>query len=114
MRCLIVDDSELSLEILQTKLAGRYDIVATNVPGNALKLARDTEPDLLFHHSRRVFLFGALTGRRRGLRFDAELLYVGALFHDMGLVPAYSSADQRFEPNSSPNQITPRRGCFVL
>lgn len=63
----------------------------------ATQLVRDTEPDLLFHHSRRVFLFGALTGQRRGLRFDAELLYVGALFHDMGLVPAYSSADDRFE-----------------
>ena len=63
----------------------------------ATQLVRDTEPDLLFHHSRRVFLFGALTGQRRGLRFDAELLYVGALFHDMGLVPAYGSADERFE-----------------
>jgi hypothetical protein len=63
----------------------------------ATQLVRDTEPDLLFHHSRRVFLFGALAGRRRGLRFDAELLYVGALFHDMGLVPAYSSASERFE-----------------
>ena len=63
----------------------------------ASQLVRDTEPDLLFHHSRRVFLFGALAGQRRGLRFDAELLYVGALFHDMGLMPAYSSADDRFE-----------------
>ena len=63
----------------------------------ATQLVRDTEPDLLFNHSRRVFLFGALTGQRRGLRFDAELLYVGALFHDMGLVPAHSSADERFE-----------------
>ncbi len=63
----------------------------------ASQLVRDTEPDLLFHHSRRVFLFGALTGQRRGLRFDAELLYVGALFHDMGLVPAYSSTGERFE-----------------
>ena len=63
----------------------------------ATQLVRDTEPDLLFHHSCRVFLFGALAGRRRGLRFDAELLYVGALFHDMGLVPPCSSAGERFE-----------------
>ena len=52
----------------------------------AAQLVRDTETDLLFHHSNRVFLFGALTGSRRGLRFDSELLYVGALFHDMGLM----------------------------
>ena len=80
----------------------RQTIAGIAIPDSSLaraatQLVRDTEPDLLFHHSRRVFLFGALTGQRRGLRFDAELLYVGALFHDMGLVPAYSSVDERFE-----------------
>jgi HD-GYP domain-containing protein (c-di-GMP phosphodiesterase class II) len=46
---------------------------------------RDAEDDLLFDHSRRVFLFGALQGRRRGLQPDLELLYAGAMFHDIGL-----------------------------
>jgi CheY-like chemotaxis protein len=46
-KILIVDDDELSLEILQSKLAERYDIVATNAPENALKLTRETEPDLI-------------------------------------------------------------------
>lgn len=63
----------------------------------ATELVRDTEPDLLYHHSRRVFLFGALTGERERLKYDPELLYVGAMFHDMGLVDAYSSATERFE-----------------
>lgn len=63
----------------------------------ATQLVRDTEDDLLYNHSRRVFLWGALTGNRRGLTYDAELLYVGAMFHDMGLTEAYSSADLRFE-----------------
>jgi HD domain len=58
---------------------------------------RDTEPALLFNHSSRVYYFGALAGQRRGLKFDAELLYAGAMFHDMGLVPAYSSVADRFE-----------------
>ena len=31
------------------------------------ELIRDKEPDLLYHHSRRVYLFGALTGQRKGL-----------------------------------------------
>jgi hypothetical protein len=61
------------------------------------ELVRDTESDLLYHHSRRVFLFGALTGKARGQAFDPELLYAGAMFHDMGLVPAYSSKTERFE-----------------
>ena len=51
------------------------------------ELVRDTEPPLLFHHSSRVYYWGALTGQRRGLRFDPELLYAGAMFHDMGLTP---------------------------
>jgi HD superfamily phosphodiesterase len=61
------------------------------------ELVRDTEPGLLFHHSSRVYYWGALTGKRRGLRFDSELLYAGAMFHDMGLTPAHASAHERFE-----------------
>src|SRR5437016_6595696 len=61
------------------------------------ELVRDTESPLLFHHSSRVYYWGALAGKRRRLRYDAELLYAGAMFHDMGLTPAHSSADERFE-----------------
>jgi hypothetical protein len=61
------------------------------------ELVRDTEPPLLFHHSSRVYYWGALTGKRRGLRFDPELLYAGAMFHDMGLTPKHASAHERFE-----------------
>jgi HD domain len=58
---------------------------------------RDAEPALLFNHSSRVYYFGALAGRRHGFKFDAELLYAGAMFHDIGLAPAYSSDANRFE-----------------
>lgn len=58
---------------------------------------RDTETQLLFHHSSRVYYFGALAGKRRQLRFDAELLYAGAMFHDLGLMPQHSSENERFE-----------------
>src|SRR5438270_1586229 len=61
------------------------------------ELVRDTESPLLFHHSSRVFYWGALTGLRRGLKFDAELLYAGAMFHDMGLTRRDSSPNERFE-----------------
>lgn len=77
-------------------------IAGIAIPDSALaheitELVRDTETDLLYHHSRRVFLFGALTGKARGLVYDPELLYAGAMFHDMGLVPGYSSKTERFE-----------------
>ena len=46
-KILIVDDSEISTELLQAKLAERYDVITTNSPENALRLARETEPDLI-------------------------------------------------------------------
>ena len=61
------------------------------------EVVRDTVTPLLFNHSSRVYHFGALAGRRRGLKFDPELLYAGAMFHDMGLMPQHSSPDERFE-----------------
>ena len=48
------------------------------------EVVRDTETPLLFHHSSRVYYFGALAGKHRGLKFDPEQLYAGAMFHDMG------------------------------
>jgi hypothetical protein len=63
----------------------------------ATELVRDTENDLLYNHSRRVFLWGALTGERKGLQYDPELLYIGAMFHDMGLTREYMSKTDRFE-----------------
>jgi HD domain len=61
------------------------------------EVVRDTATPLLFHHSSRVYYFGALAGKHRGLQFDPELLYAGAMFHDMGLTRQHSSADERFE-----------------
>src|SRR2546430_17206142 len=81
-------------------------VVRVAIPDSKLaweitELVRDTETPLLFHHSSRVYYWGALTGKRRGLRFDPELLYAGAMFHDMGLTPQHASADKRFEVDSA-------------
>jgi HD superfamily phosphodiesterase len=61
------------------------------------ELIRSVESDLLYNHSLRVFAFGALQGERQGLTYDPELLYVGAMFHDIGLVAGHRSAHDRFE-----------------
>lgn len=53
--------------------------------------------DFLYNHSLRVFLFASLNGQRNNLSYDAELLYVASVFHDLGLVPRYSSPNLRFE-----------------
>jgi len=61
------------------------------------QMIRDREPDLLFHHSTRVYLFGALTGQRKNLKYDPELLYVSARFHDIALTDAYRGSQLHFE-----------------
>ncbi|HEY3561263.1 MAG TPA: HD domain-containing protein [Kribbella sp.] len=75
-------------------------IAGIRIPDSALareatELVRDAATPLLFDHSRRVFLFGSLRGQ--GLAYDPELLYVGAMFHDLGLTERYRRTDQRFE-----------------
>ena len=66
--------------------------------GHAItEFVRDTETELLFNHSSRVYLFGALAGQERGLVFDRELLYAAAMFHDVGLMSSHSSPNLRFE-----------------
>jgi HD domain-containing protein len=77
-------------------------IDGVTVPGSKLareaaELVRNTASSLLFNHSCRVYYFGALAGQRNGLSFDPELLYIGAMFHDMGLTARYSSTTDRFE-----------------
>jgi HD superfamily phosphodiesterase len=76
---------------------GGVSVPDSKLARDIAELVRDTESPLLFHHSSRVFYWGALTGRRRGLAVDAELLYAGAMFHDMGLTRRHSSPDERFE-----------------
>src|SRR3954453_6978153 len=63
----------------------------------ATGILREDSPDLLFNHSVRVSLFAAEQGRQQKLRFDAELLFVAAAFHDLGLTKKFSSPSERFE-----------------
>ena len=81
---------------MTSSIAG-VQIPDTRLVADATELVERDEPPLLFHHSRRVYLFGMLQGRRRGLSPDPELLYVGAMFHDLGLTGKYKTMDQRFE-----------------
>ena len=82
--------------VMNTDLA-RIRIPNSKLAREITELVRDTESPLLFHHSSRVYYWGALAGRRRELKFDPELLYAGAMFHDMGLTHRHSSSNERFE-----------------
>jgi hypothetical protein len=69
----------------------------TKLAKEATEILKEHGTELLFNHSIRVFLFGAVQGQKAGLRFDPELLYVSAAFHDLGLIKKYSSQSERFE-----------------
>lgn len=51
----------------------------------------------LMNHSIRSYLFAAAHGQANGIAFDAELLYVAAILHDMGLTPEFDSHSVPFE-----------------
>jgi hypothetical protein len=73
----------------------------TELAAEATELVREATTDLVYHHSRRVYLFGSLQARNRGLSFDPELLYIGAMFHDLGLNEQFRGSGRRFEVDSA-------------
>jgi HD domain len=75
----------------------RIHIPDSAIARDATEFVQDVSTQLLYDHSRRVFLWGSLLGTQRGLKFDSELLYVGAMFHDIGLIDGHRSAHERFE-----------------
>src|SRR3954452_4780153 len=93
--------SETRLDEVRRASMSGVTIPDSKLSREATELVRDTESSLLFNHSTRVYYFGSLAGKRRGLDFDPELLYLGAMFHDMGLTPRYRSKSDRFEVDSA-------------
>jgi HD superfamily phosphodiesterase len=69
----------------------------SQMANEATAFIQDTESPVLYHHSRRTYLFGVLHGQRLGIKADPELLYVAAMFHDLGLVEGHRNLTQRFE-----------------
>src|SRR5665213_3680797 len=94
---LLVLQSHARWRVEMAETIAGVEIPDSDLVVRATELVRDVSPSLLYHHSRRVYLFGMLQGQRRGLYPDPELLYVGAMFHDLGLTDRYRTVNQRFE-----------------
>ncbi len=73
----------------------------TKLAREATIVVREATSDLIYHHSCRVYWWGSLLGRNRALGYDPELLYIGAMFHDLGLNPDYRHSGRRFEVDSA-------------
>ena len=63
----------------------------------ALEVASAYQSPALLNHSVRAYVWAAADGMTRGIDFDPELLYVAAMFHDIGLVPVFDSHTVAFE-----------------
>jgi hypothetical protein len=72
----------------------RHDLELLTVPDTAVarraeEICREASSASLANHCFRSYAWGALLGVRDGVAWDAELLYVAAMLHDLGLTPSY-------------------------
>ena len=72
-------------------------IPATAACRAALEVATGYCSPALLNHSVRAYLWAAGYAATRGLRFDAELLYVAAMLHDLALVREFDNHSVPFE-----------------
>ena len=84
----------------------KYQKLAPGVPDS--KLTREAtgllyqfSTPLLINHSHRVFFWANELGRQTSQPYDAELLFVCAAFHDLGLLKTFRSEGDRFEVDSA-------------
>jgi hypothetical protein len=82
----------------QQAVAGAPD---TQLTREATGLLHEFSTPLLINHSHRVFFWANELGRQSGQKYDQELLYICASFHDLGLLKSHRTADDRFEVDSA-------------
>lgn len=80
-----------------SEIIAGIEIPETAAVAEASRLIRETTTPLIYHHSRRVYLFGRIHAQLLGVEPDPELLYLAAIFHDAGLLTPFSEIEQRFE-----------------
>jgi hypothetical protein len=80
----------------QSRVTVPTEVAGIRMPQTRLSLAatalsQRAEPDFLFNHCMRTFVFGA----------EAEPAFVAAALHDLGLLSAYATKEQSFEVDSA-------------
>jgi hypothetical protein len=85
------------MSVNKPKAVAGITIPDSAIAKQATELLLEHGTEFIYNHSLRVFVFASLQGSNQKLPYDPELLYVSAIFHDLGLTPHYSSADKRFE-----------------
>lgn len=70
---------------------------SSSVTTSAREVVECYSSPALVNHCERAYLWSASLGHLKRIPFDAELLYVAAMLHDLGLVPAFDNHLAPFE-----------------
>jgi hypothetical protein len=81
---------------LPTRVLAGVSVPDTPPVARAIEFARTHSEPYLFNHVMRSWLFATLLAERKGEPYDAEVVAISALLHDIGLTEA-ASGPLRFE-----------------
>lgn len=82
--------------LLETRVLAGVTVPDTPLVSAAIELARESSSPYLFNHSMRSWLFAEAIAQAKSAPYDAEVLAIATLLHDLGLMPAFSGP-LRFE-----------------
>ena len=80
----------------KTQVLGSITVIDTPLVTRAMDYARTLSEPYLFNHAVRSWLFAVRLGQLQGMAYDAEVVAVGTLLHDLGLTDSCTAA-RRFE-----------------
>ncbi|WP_223269615.1 HD domain-containing protein [Frigoribacterium sp. ACAM 257] len=90
-------DSSTASTAAYSAAVARLLVPPTDVAARAREVAAAHASPALLAHSDRSWALAAELGRRESIEFDAELLWVASLLHDLGLVPSFDAHAVDFE-----------------
>lgn len=88
--------TELTLMSEQTRVLGGITVIDSLLISRAMEFARAHSEPVLFNHAVRSWLFAVRLGQLDGIAYDAEVVAVGSLLHDLGLTDHFPGP-RRFE-----------------
>ncbi len=80
----------------KTQVLGGISVSDTPLITRALEYVRTHSEPYLFNHAVRSWLFAVRLGQLQGGSYDAEVVALGTLLHDLGLTPTFAGP-RRFE-----------------
>jgi hypothetical protein len=87
-------------EVVETRLMASIRVPDSPLISQAIEYARKLCEPYLFNHAMRSWLFAARIGQMKSMDFDAEVIAVGTILHDIGLT-ADVPGPNRFEVNGA-------------